>query len=74
MKHWDERERTDGKAVRLSPAEQERLRALLAPPAHRARVRADAGSVIGLALALAVLAGLAIALGQSGPVSPEVLP
>ncbi len=76
MKHWDERERADVDLVRLSRAERKRLRAMFADiPAHRRRREpAHPGSIIGVAMAFAVLAGLLWALAPSGPVSGKLLP
>lgn len=77
MKHWDERERTDVEPVRLSRAERKRVRAMFAdiPEHRRQRQPMHPGSVIGVALAFAVLAGLAWAMAPGGgPVSPKILP
>jgi hypothetical protein len=75
MKHWDDRDAADCRPVRLSRAERKRLRAMFAErPAHRPAVRPHAGSVIGLALAVTVLAGLAWALAPADPVSSRLLP
>ena len=76
MKHWDERERTDVEPVRLTRAERKRVRAMFAdiPEHRRQRQAAHPETMIGVALALAVLAALAWALAPSGPVSPKILP
>ena len=75
MKHWDERDLLDARPARLSPAERRRLRAMFAEqPAHRRRREPlDIGSVIGVALAFAVLAALAWALAPAAPVSAKIL-
>jgi hypothetical protein len=76
MKHWDERDVADVRPVRLSRAERRRLRAMFAEqPAHRRRHEAPhVGSMIGVALAFAVLAGLAWAVSPADPVSARLLP
>ena len=73
MKHWDERERADVKALRLSPAERERLRALMEPPARQRRSEPQVHSLVGLAIALTVLVGLAVLLAPSDPVSSRLI-
>ena len=72
MKHWDERERTDVTPARLSPRERQRLRELLEPP-QRKRGEADVGSMIGLVLAVGILAGLAWLSSPSAPVSSKLI-
>jgi hypothetical protein len=76
MKHWGERDLADVQPVRLSRAERKRVRALFAEvPAHRRSNEAPhVGSLIGVALAFAVLAGLAWAIIPADPVSPKILP
>lgn len=74
MKHWDGRDR-DTAELPLSKQERERLRAIFAEnPAGRHHERPHIGSWIGLALALAVLAGLAWVMAPSDPVSHKLLP
>ena len=72
MKHWDPSDAVAGVA-RLSPGDRKRLAAVLRAQApNRGRTRPDLGSVIGLTLALAFLAGLAWAVTPTDPVSAEV--
>lgn len=72
MKHWDGRDRPEA-AIPLSPEQRERLRALLAPPAGRPKVRASPGSLVGLALAIGLLVGLTLLLAPASPISPKIL-
>ena len=73
MKHWDERERTDVAPARLSPRDRQRLRELLAAPPRRKRADIQAGSMIGLVLAVGVLAALAWVLAPADPVSSKLI-
>ena len=74
MKHWDGRDRDDVAELRLTPQDRERLAELFPTPAPpRRRQQPHAGSVIGLALALGVLAGVAWVLAPGTPVSPRLL-
>jgi hypothetical protein len=76
MKHWDERDVTDVRTVRLTRAERKRLRALFAqvPDHRRDRSPPHVGSLIGVALSFAVLVGIAWAIVPADPVSPKILP
>ena len=74
MKHLDERERTDVAPARLSPRDRQRLRELLQQPPQRKRGEAQAGSAIGLVLAVGILACLAWLLSPSDPVSSKLIP
>ena len=71
MKHWDGRE-GDHVELRLSPSDEARLAQALRPPARRQQ-SPHIGSVIGLALALGLLAGLAWVLAPGDPVSSRIL-
>lgn len=74
MKHWDGRDRDDAVPLRLSQRDQARLAQFDAIPAPaRRREPARIGSVIGLVLAVGVLAGLAWALAPADPVSSSLL-
>jgi hypothetical protein len=74
MKHWDGRDR-DTAELPLSKQERERLRAMFTErPTGRRPARPHVGSLIGLALALGVLAGVALVLAPADPVSPRLLP
>ena len=73
MRHWDGRDRDDGAALPLTRQERERLRALFRPAPGRPKARPHMGSLIGVTLAFAVLAGLAVLLGPSDPISSKVL-
>ena len=72
MRHWDPSDAVAGSA-RLSRADRKRLNAVLtAQPLTRGRGRPDLGSLLGLTLAIACLAGLAWAVTPTDPVSAEV--
>ena len=73
MKHWDGQDVAEPIAPRLSRRERRELAHLFELPAHRRTSRAGMGSLIGLGLALAVLAGLAWALAPGEPISPDLL-
>ena len=74
MKHWDGRDRDDVAELRLTPPERARLAQFLPAPAPpRRRQQPHTGSVIGLVLALGVLAGVAWVLAPGSPVSPRLL-
>lgn len=73
MKHWDGQEAAEPVVPRLSRRERRQLAHLFEFPAHRRHRRADIGSLIGLGLALAMLAGLVVALAPGEPVSPDLL-
>ena len=72
MKHWDERERTDGAPARLSPRERQRLREMWKAPPQPRRQSAT-GSLIGLTLAVTMVAALAWLLSPGSPVSPKLI-
>ena len=76
MKHWVENDFGDAAPARLTRAERKRLRALFAQvPAHRRdRSPPHVGSIIGVALAFAVLASLAWAVAPADPISSKILP
>jgi len=73
MKHWDGRDRDDVAPHPLSPAERARLRALFEVPAHRRQHSTHIGSVIGLALAVGLLVGLAFLLAPADPISSRLV-
>ncbi len=74
MKLWDGRDRDDVAELRLAPRARARLAALFPAPApSRRRQQPHAGSVIGLVLALGMLAGVAWVLAPGSPVSPRLL-
>ena len=74
MKHWDERDLTDVRPVRLSRSDRKRLRALFAQqPKGRAKERPHVGSLIGLSMAIGMLVLLAVALAPGDPVSSRIL-
>ena len=71
MKHWDGRDPA-GAELRLPRLEEARLAEALRPPPRRPQPP-HIGSVIGLVLALGVLAGLALLLVPADPVSSRLL-
>jgi hypothetical protein len=72
VKHWDPSDSL-ADAARLSPGDHKRMAAMIeASSKTRGRERPDLGSVVGLTLALAFLAGLAWAVTPTDPVSAEV--
>ena len=72
MKHWDGRDLADAE-LRLPRHDEVRLVRDLRPPARR-RESPHIGSVIGLVLAVGMLAGIALMLAAPGdPVSTKVL-
>jgi hypothetical protein len=73
MKHWDGRDRNDVAELRLAPPERARLAQFLPAPVSPRRQQPHTGSVIGLVLALGVLAGVAWVLAPGSPVSPRLL-
>ena len=74
MKHWDPRDRDEATELRLAPPERARLAEMFpAPVPARRRQAPHVGSVIGLVLALGVLAGVAWVLAPGSPVSPRLL-
>ena len=75
MKHWDGRDLSQADAQPLSRRERQRIRAMfLEQPANRRQERAHMGSVIGLVLAVGLIAGLAWLLSPSSPVSSDLIP
>ena len=73
MKHWDGLDE-DVAPLRLSRRERRRIRAMFAEqPAGRRQEKPHVGSLIGLALALAVVAGLAWAVAPVDPVSSKLM-
>ena len=76
MKHWNERDVADVTPARLTRAERKRVRALFAqiPEHRRDRNPPHVASIIGVALAFAVLASLAWALAPTDPISSKILP
>lgn len=73
MRHWDGRDRDNDAALPLTRQERARLRALFRTPASRPKARPHMGSLIGVTLAFAMLAGLALLLGPGDPISAKVL-
>jgi hypothetical protein len=73
MKHWDGRDRDDAIQLRLPQRDAQRIRDLFAQPRptppQRRRQPPHVGSLIGLGLALAMLAGMALLLAPAEPVS-----
>ena len=74
MKHWDGRDVADVSPAKLSPRDRQRIRDLFEAPPRTRRRQPQIHSVIGLALAVGVLVGLAWALSPSSPVSSKLLP
>ena len=77
MKHWDGQQIDAARPVALEEREMAALARDLpapgpAPAGRRPRQRAGLGSMVGLGLSLAFLAGLAIALAPSSPVAREL--
>ena len=73
MKHWDGRDVADVTPATLSPRERRRVRELFREPPRPRRTPLQVHSVIGLVLAVSVLAGVAWALMPSSPVSPDLM-
>ncbi len=74
MKHWDGRDRDDAILLRLPRQDRQRLAQFLDPPAPpRRREPPHVGSVIGLALAVGLLAGMAWLLAPGDPVSSKLM-
>ena len=73
MKHWDGRDLPDADELRLPQRDRQRLREMFVePPKTRRGPSPRIHSVVGLALALALLGGLALVLTPSGPVSSKL--
>lgn len=73
MKHWDGRDRDDAIQLDLPQRDRQRLAQGFEAPVRPRRREPQTGSVIGLALALGLLAALAWMLAPSGPVSSNLL-
>jgi hypothetical protein len=73
MKHWDGRDRDHATELRLPQPDRARLAAMFASPVRPRRQPLQLHSLIGLALALGLLVGLALLLNSGDPVSPAVL-
>ena len=73
MKHWDGRDLAQSSPQRLSPRDRQRIRDIFEAPARPRRGEPQISSVIGLVLAIGVLAGVAWMLAPSSPVSPDLL-
>lgn len=73
MKHWDGRDRDDVAGARLSRSDRAHLDRILGHSARPRRAPPHPGSMIGLALALGMLAGLAWLLAPAQAVSSKIL-
>ena len=74
MKHWDGRDRDDVTELRLARPDSARLAGIFAsPPPSRRRQPPHTGSLIGLALAVGLLVGLALLLSPADPVSAKLI-
>ena len=73
MKHWDGRDVADVTSASLSPRDRRRVRELFREPPRPRRAQPQVHSLIGLVLAVGVLAGLAWVLTPSSPVSPDLM-
>ena len=73
MKHWDGRDRDDVTELRLAPPDRARLARIFAAPPPRRRHPPHAGSLVGLALAVGLLVGLALLLAPADPVSSKLI-
>ena len=71
MKHWDGRDRDHLAELQLSQPDRARLAKFLEAPKPR-RSRPQIHSLIGLVLALGLLAGLALLLAPADPVSSKL--
>ena len=75
MKHWDGRDLAQSIPLWLPQGEEDALARELRQPVRRRRRQAPhVASMVGLVLAVAVLAGLALALSPVDPVSSSVAP
>jgi hypothetical protein len=72
MKHWDGRDRDHGFPLRVPRLDVARLAQALRSPARRQH-SPHIGSLIGLALAVGLVAGLAWVLAPADPVSAGLL-
>ena len=74
MKHWDGRDRDDVTELRLAPPDRARLARIFgSPPLTRRRQPPHTGSLIGLALAVGLLVGLAVLLAPTAPISSRLV-
>ncbi len=73
MKHWDGRDRDDANPLRLPERDWLRVRELFLEMPRPRRRPMQVHSLIGLALALGLLAGLAWALSAGDPVSDKLM-
>lgn len=73
MKHWDGRDRDDAAELRLSQRDRQRFAQIFSAPPSPRRQPSQAGSKIGLALAVGMLIGLAWLLSPADPVSSKIL-
>ncbi len=73
MKHWDGRDRTDAVELRPSRREPARVRDLVRVPSKHRRAEPQIASLIGLVLAVGLLAVLSWALVPDSPVSSQLL-
>lgn len=72
MKHWDGRDRDHVVPLRVPRHDEARLAESLRSPARRQQAP-HIGSVIGLVLAIGLVAGLAWLLAPGDPVSASLL-
>ena len=73
MKHWDGRDRDHVAELRLAQPDRQRIRDLFLETPKPKRKAPQIHSVIGLALAVGLLVGLAMLLAPSHPVSPKLM-
>lgn len=77
MKHWDGQDRDQSVSLHLSRRDRRRFAQFLEAPAparaHQRRESPHIGSVIGLVLAVGLLAGLAWVLAPTDAVSSRIL-
>jgi hypothetical protein len=73
MKHWDGRDRDHVNELRLARPDRARLAEMLQAPVRPRRQPLQVHSVIGLALAIGLLVGLALLLSPSDPVSSQLV-
>jgi hypothetical protein len=74
MEHWDGRDRDQTIPFRLPERDRQRIHEIFLEQPRLRRQQPQIHSLIGLALALGVLVGLALLLTPSSPVSPHVIP
>jgi hypothetical protein len=73
MKHWDGRDRDQAIPLQLSRRDRQRFAQFLEAPAPARRREPQIGSLIGLALSIGLLIGLAWLLTPADPVSSKIL-